>query len=137
MKKLRVITILFILVLVPGTSGCQEDLGTSSSPTDKANPKLESALNQLVQIESQSDLTSFAQQNNIGLNDGKIRVVIECLPVKIEAVANSASSLITIESRYENLLQVLVPPANLNTLTQDANIKYIRLPQAIQPATSQ
>jgi hypothetical protein len=136
MKKLLVLTILFILVLVLWSSGCQEDLGISSIPTYKGNPKLESTLSQLAQIETPAELTSFAQRNDIGLNDGKVRVVIECLPGKIDAVANSGRLLITIESRYENLLQALVSPANLDMLTQDANIKYIRLPQAIQPAMS-
>jgi hypothetical protein len=139
MKKLLVIIILFTLVLLVlglWSSGCQEDLGTSPISTYKGNLKLETTLNQLAQIEIPAELTSFVQQNNIDLKEGKIRVVIECLPGKIGAVANAASSLITIESRYENLLQALVSPANLDMLTQDANIKYIRLPQAIQPAMS-
>ena len=101
---------------------------------EKGNPKLDSQLNQLVSAETSKKAASFAQQSNIELVDGNIRVIVECLPDQVDAAVKAASALGVVETTYRNLLQVVVPITSLTTLADAESIHFIRLPQYPSPA---
>jgi hypothetical protein len=99
-----------------GASGDITNLPPSYSP-DKGNLKLDSQLNQLVLAEKRGEVASFAEKNNIELTDGRVRVIIECAPGKLEAATQAATSAgAKLETSYDNLLQVSVPVTSLSTL---------------------
>lgn len=106
-------------------------------PPEKGNPKLDSQLNQLVAAQAKGEVTAYAQKMNINLNDGRIRVVIECVPGQIEVASKAAvSSGAVVETTYENLIQVLIPVANLTALAKNESIKFVRLPQQPVPGSN-
>ncbi len=128
-----------VLVLVPVacTSGQDIiDLPPSDLP-DKGNPKLDSQLNQLVDAERHGKAASFAEQSNISLVDGDVRVIIECVPGQLEAATEAATNAgAKLETSYDNLLQVIVPITNLTALADVASIHFIRLSQHPLPAAT-
>ena len=141
MRKIFAIQIIAILVLLSIliTVGCQQESELSStephtSLPEKGNPKLDSQLNQLVLAESQGQAASFAEKSNIELVDGKVRVIVECLPDQVDAAIKASSALGIVETSYDNLLQVVVPITSLSTLADAASIRFIRLPQQPLPA---
>ncbi len=95
----------------------------------KGNPKLDSQLNQLVSAETPEKAASFAEETNIDLVDGNVRVIVECLPDQVDAASRAASELGTIETSYRNLLQVIVPITQLEALAANPSISLVRLPQ--------
>ena len=106
-------------------------------PPAKANPKLDSRLNQLVAAEQRGEAASFAQQQNIELVAKKVRVIVEALPEQIEAARKAVSTVGTVEASDGNLLQALVPVSGLPVLAELSSIKLIRLPmQAVPGAAS-
>ena len=121
-----------ILVLVPVacTSGQDIiDLPPSDLP-DKGNPKLDSQLNQLVDAEGHGEAALFAEQSDIELVDGAVRVIVECMPGQLEAATEAATNAgAKLETSYDNLLQVVAPITSLTTLADAASIQFIRLPQ--------
>src|SRR4030042_329679 len=64
----------------PNQSGAGPSLSvTPSLPPKKDNPKLDSQLNQLVAAQAKGEVITFAQQANIPLTNGSVRVIIECV----------------------------------------------------------
>ncbi len=110
-----------ILVLVPVACTSGQDIidFPPSDLPDKGNPKLDSQLNQLVDAEGHGEAASFAEQSDINLVDGAVRVIIECLPGQLEAATNAGAKL---ETSYDNLLQVVVPITSLTTLADAASM---------------
>jgi hypothetical protein len=101
---------------------------------DKGNPKLDSQLNQLISAESHGEAVSFAEQSNIELVDGAVRVIIECIPGQIEVAKKTVTdSNATLETSHDNLLQVIVPIIDLTDLAGEESIKFIRLPLVSLP----
>lgn len=140
---LQTVVLLLFLSVVP-VVGCQQQpepaptLSPMPNPfpptsSDKGNPKLDSQLNQLVRAESRGEATSFAEQSNIELVDGNVRVIVECLPDQVDAAIKAVSALGVVETSYRNLLQVVVPITSLITLADAASIRFIRLPQYPSP----
>jgi PBP1b-binding outer membrane lipoprotein LpoB len=139
-------TILLVLLPVVVIVGCQQqpepaptlspmpNPPTSTLP-EKGDPKLDSQLNQLIQAEKLGDAASFAEQSNIKLVDGDVRVIVESLPEQVEATTKAASALGVVETSYGDLLQVLVPVASLTTLADAASVRFVRLPQYPVPGT--
>jgi len=126
-----------ILVVVPvaATSGWQIINLPPFNLLDKGNPKLDSQLNQLVRAEERGETALFAEQSNIELVDGAVRVIIECVPGQLEAAAEAATNAgVKLETSYDNLLQVVVPITRLTTLADAESIHFIRLPQYPSPA---
>jgi len=109
----------------------EEDLDFSQIELpEKGNPKLDSQLNQLVRAEMQGEAASFAQQSNIELVSGNVRVIIECVPGQLDAATEAATALgASVEMSYRNLLQIVVPIASLTSLADASSIHFIRLPQ--------
>jgi len=95
---------------------------------EKGNTKLDSQLNQLVSAQTSRRAASFAQESNIELVDGNVRVIVECLPDQLDATAEAASDLGIVETSYDNLLQVLVPVSQLTALADEPGIRLVRLP---------
>ncbi len=112
------------------------DLSQTELP-EKGNPNLDSQLNQLVRAEMRGEAASFAQQSNIELVDGNVRVIIECVPGQLDAATEAAIALgASVETSYGNLLQVVVPIASLTTLADSPSIHFIRLPQYPLPGAT-
>ncbi len=95
---------------------------------DKGNPKLDSQLNQLVLAQTLKRAASFAQESNIKMVDGNVRVIVECLPDQVDAAAKAAGALGVVETSYRNLLQVVVPISQLTALADTPSIRLVRLP---------
>ena len=128
-----------VLALVP--LACTSDQEVTDLPPlelpDKGNPKLDSQLNQLIQAATKGEAVSFAEQHDIELMDGKVRVIIECLPGQFEAATKAATEAgAKVETSHDDLLQVLMPITNLTTLADTASIRFIRLPQYPVPETN-
>ena len=146
MRKRLGITIIVVLLVSIGVVvivqvACTSDGDTINLPPtdlpDKGNPKLDSQLNQLVSAESRGEAASFAEQSDIELVDGSVRVIIECVPGQIEAATEAATNAgAKLETSYDNLLQVVVPITSLTTLADAAGIRFIRLPQYPLPGTT-
>ncbi len=135
-RVLGIIIILALLVLVPVacTSGQNIINLPPSNLPDKGNPKLDSQLNQLVDAEGRGEAASFAEQSNIELVDGAVRVIIEYVPGQLEAATESVTNAgAKLETSYDNLLQVVVPITSLTTLADAESIHFIRLPQYPSP----
>ena len=94
----------------------------------KGNPKLGSRLDQLRSAWLSGKAMGFDQRRKMGLADNKVRVIIECLPGKADAVTRAASRLGTVETRYEDLVQAVAPMGQIETLSGRADVKKVRLP---------
>ena len=137
------ITIIVVLLVGIGVlalfPACTSGEGKINPPPfdlpDKGNPKLDSQLNQLVSAEKRGEAASFAEQSNIELVEGNVRVIVECLPDQIDAAVKAVSALGVVETTYRNLLQVVVPITSLTTLADAESIRFIRLPQYPSPDT--
>jgi len=86
-KLIRLIIGISLIISPLLLSGClagkeEQDLPPIELP-EKGNPKLDSQLNQLVHAERNGETASFAEQSNIELVDGAVRVIIECVPVSL------------------------------------------------------
>jgi len=130
----KLVLALIIGVLVFTATACaagqeMKDINNSPAMPDKGNPNLDSRLNQLIDAEARGEAASYAEQSDIELIDGSVRVIIECVPDKIEAAIEAAKNAgATLETSFENLLQVVVPVVNLTGLADESSIKFIRLP---------
>jgi len=135
------ITIIVVLLVGIGVlalfPACTSGEGKTNLPPldlpDKGNPKLDSQLNQLVSAEKRGEAASFAEQINIELVEGNVRVIVECLPDQIDTAVKAVSALGVVETTYRNLLQVVVPITSLTTLADAESIRFIRLPQYPSP----
>jgi len=101
---------------------------------DKGNPKLDSQLNQLVSAQTSKRAASFAQENNIELVDGNVRVIVESLPDQVDAAVKTAGALGVVETSYRNLIQVVMPISQLTALADTPGIRLVRLPWYPLPA---
>lgn len=102
---------------------------------DKSNLKLDSQLSQLVHAEMRGKAVLFAEQSNIELVNTDVRVIIECVPGQLKAATEAVTTVGgKLEATYNNLLQVVVPIAELNYLASATSIHFIRLPQQSLPA---
>ena len=140
------ITVMAVLLvsigaLIPVSVACTSGQDVNDLPPldlpDKGNPKLDSRLNQLISAERRGEAVSFAQQSNIELVDGAIRVIIEYVPGQLEAATEAVTNAgAELETSYANLLQAVVPVAKLSTLADAASIHSIRLPQSPLPGAA-
>jgi len=128
---------ILVFVTIAAASGWEIINPPSFDRPDKGNPKLDSQLNQLVSAERLGEAESFAEQSNIELIEGSVRVIIECAPNQVaDAMLAAQNAGATIEMDYDNLLQVIVPINKLATLTDAESIHFIRLPHLATPGTT-
>jgi len=97
---------------------------------EKGNPKLDTQLNKLVSAETPEEATSYAQTLNIGLEDGNVRVIVECMPGQVDAAIEAAIALgATIETGiHHDMFQISVPLSSLLALADTPAIRLVRLP---------
>ncbi len=94
----------------------------------KLNPKLDSGLNRLIDAESRGEAESFSQQYNIELVAGSARVIVESVPDRVDTAVEIAGKSGIVETRYKNLIQVLIPVNQIEILAADPAIEFVRLP---------
>jgi hypothetical protein len=100
----------------------------------QANPNLDSRLNQLSSAAaSPGQLAPFAQQQGISLAGGMVRVIAVAVPGQTQAASEAASRLGTVETTYEDLVQVLVPASQLSRLAESASVRFVRMPYEAMP----
>ena len=133
MKRAIALTVLVCLLLGLLVAGCtskpeEGEVLPLTPPLEKGNPKLDSHLNQLIWAERQGVAESFARQRDIQLVDGNVRVIIECMPRQVEAATEAANALGTVELRYRNWVQAVVPITSLTALAEAESIHFVRLP---------
>lgn len=145
-KPLGFFTALVVLVLVAGafwyisTRPSPPPTYNKPEPTVTINPddypKLQERLAELV---GATDPKAFAKENGFeqDLQDGKVRVVIEATsPDAVEELRWAVEALDgTVETDYENQLQVLLPIKMLLKLATHPHIEFIRLPVRPKPDT--
>lgn len=111
------------------------DLNTLSSP-EKGNRKLQTALFKLTQAEDAFGLpgaAGMAESMSIPLDGASVRVVAQVLPGKGDAVMEASAGMgISVEGQYEDLVQLLVPVTQLESLASIEEIAFVRLPWEIE-----
>jgi hypothetical protein len=138
-----------ISVIASGDEGAEqrdkaiEDLsGYTPSPRDPLteNPKLTSKLDYLVQAERREGAELYAEQHDIELVDGSVRVYVECEPDMIEEATEAARALgiveleaIVSEDIVYPYLEVLIPIVKLNALAREKSIIRVELPGRVYP----
>ena len=141
---LLAISLLVTALFMPGCKRSDE-LGSSASKAENApktgNPKLESHLNRLITAYERGEAEAYAAPRDIEVLEGdRVRVSIKCVTGQVEAAARAVGTLGTVEiivSRYD-LIQAVVPIANLTALAEAESILRIRLPdQAVTGTTDE
>lgn len=109
----------------PATDGGEPTPGNGSdSPVDKSSrpDALESSLYGLVTAD---DRAAYAETWNLNYRDGRVAVVVELrenreLPDEFD---------VSIETRYEHLVQATVPVDELVALSEHENVSFVRTPR--------
>lgn len=139
------ISLIFVSLLLSICLGCGGQAASNNGGQDlpqiempeKGNPKLDSQLNQLVTAQSRGEAALFAEQSAIELVEGRVRVIIECVPGQVEAATEVATDAgAQLETSHDNLLQAVVPISSLTTLADEESIHFIRLPRYPLPAAT-
>lgn len=115
----------FSFFLVVTASHASSEAAGSSPSTRKPSSeaaRLESVLYQLTQTDN---VEAFARQRAIDLVDGRVRVIVE---IDTGGVLDMGAGVV-MESRYQNLVRVLVPIDQLLPLSQQMGVRFVRLPQ--------
>ena len=101
----------------------------------KGNPKLDSALWQLIDAEKTGELESFTKQMGSARDDvigGNVRVNIDAVIGKLDAATKAAATVGVVEivsdSQQYPALQAVVPITSLGTLADEPGIRLIDLP---------
>jgi len=136
------LSLLAIACMPAVLQGCQVTDLSPLKPTVEKHSKLDSALNQLLLIyeaKGIAEATIFAKQHGIKLDNDEVRVIVEVKAGKKEGVTELVKSLGgNVETGYENLIQAIVPIAQLKSLANDPDVKLVRLPiEAIPGATQE
>ena len=123
-KKSRLPLQLAILLLLSAIAEC------AMADEAKTYSTMDSVLYQLTQS---NNTETFAKTHGLHLEDNRVRVIIELI--------NDSASIpneyhIIEEMHYQNLIQALVPIDNLITLSEDANVRFVRSPMIPIPAIS-
>lgn len=93
----------------------------------KKPEKLEAPLQGLVKVRSEGgDVEGYARAHGIPYEDGKVRVVIELINEQTEVPQGYG---LTVEAKYKNMVQALVPAENLEKLAEDPAVKLVRTPK--------
>ncbi len=107
------------------------------APPEQGNPKLESALAELVATfrrDGQQAASQEADRLAIPLRDGGVRVIVEAEPTQAGlAAAHAGSAGGAVEATYGNLIQVLVPIPALEGLTESPSVRLVRTPLKALP----
>jgi hypothetical protein len=130
--SLLIITGLLSGIVTISMLGCNNNQAAETSEPEE-NPKLSSYLNRLVQAEERGEAEEFAQQKGIELlydNTGpvSVRVTIHCSPGQVGTATKVTENYGTIEAKYLDMIQAVIPITSLVTLANEESIAFIRLP---------
>ncbi|MBC8445900.1 MAG: S8 family serine peptidase [Chloroflexi bacterium] len=102
------------------------------------NPKLESSLNQLLEAYRREGLAkaqAFAETHMMVLDDDRVQVVIETTQEAMSDLKETIEALGgEYQTRYETLLQALVPIDALESLAGRPDVQRVREPRRPMPA---
>ncbi len=122
-RVLLIILVLSLIVLIAGCTNGQGGNGTVTGTISKNQPvKLESVLYQLTQSTQPNE---FATERGLYVKNGKVRVVIE-LENKTGTIP--AGYGIVEETRYDGLVQAMVPINRLIEVSREQGVKVVRVP---------
>jgi hypothetical protein len=107
---------------------------TLQTPPPKGNPKLDSALSLLASQNSTASIGPLTSGIAPQTAAGTVRVIIEAAAGQTNNVTSAAGALGTIEGKYGNLVQMVVPVSRLSALAQLPSSKFVRLPNRPLPA---
>jgi C1A family cysteine protease len=107
----------------------------------RGNPKLESSLNQLLEVHRREGLPAmqaFAERHMMVMEADRVQVVIEvATPEAIGDLREAVEALGgEYQCHYENLLQALVPGDALESLAERPEVQLVREPRRPIPAAS-
>ena len=109
-----------------------DNLTLDSIYPQKGNPKLDSALNGIVDNPASALPASAAGPNNL-TDEPTVRVIVESLPGGENETLAAASGLGIVETEYNGLLQVNLPVSGLSELAANDKVKFVRQPYLAQP----
>lgn len=121
---------------IPATVEAVVELQETERPP-AGNPKLDSALNQLLEACRQggpAGAQAFAETRRIVLDDGRVQVevlIVEGMVDELREAIEAAGG--EYQGHYETLLQALVPLTALESLAQRPDVEMIRLPRRAGP----
>lgn len=96
---------------------------------EKGNPKLDTQLNELVAIKTPEKAPSYAQKYDMGLDEGYVRVIVECIPGQVDTAIEAAITLgADVETGRLDLFQITVPLSSLTTLAESPAVSFVHLP---------
>jgi hypothetical protein len=129
-KHLLLVTVLMVIM----------SLLISACSCYTVSEKLDSILQQLVEAERRGEAESYAEQHEIELVDGNVRVIVECDPDMIEEATEAARALGVVEREaivtkdlVDPRLKVLIPITSLNTLAREKSVTRVELPSPVIP----
>ena len=96
--------------------------------TEKGNPKLDPKLDRLISAQAPAEMAAHVLQAETYLPGEGVRVIVDCQQGMAEMVAQAAASFGTVEVRYGDLVQVLIPISNLTALAELPGVKFVGLP---------
>ncbi|MFC1861193.1 S8 family serine peptidase [Chloroflexota bacterium] len=102
-------------------------------PLESENSKLDSQLNQLVFSQKLRGSENFTLGTRMEVENGKVRVAIECAPEQVDAAIEAAIAMgADIETSRRNPFQVMLPVESLTALADAPSISHVGLPQYAQ-----
>jgi len=122
---------------VPEMDGFINLAGTR--PPKDANPKLDSPINQLIELNNKKGLfetQSFAEANGMVLDGEKVQVVLVSTPDSIEGLTAEIENLGgSIQANYEGYLQALLPIDAVQEMANQSDVQRIRMPNRPIPSS--
>jgi len=141
MKRITVIALIVIVALLLAFPGAGQILSaegeaglenlTGWEPVKKGHPKIESRLYNMVNKgkEEVVESSSVVKREALGTGEEKIRVIVEVASGSEETVTEDIRSLGgEVEISYNNMIQVLIPLSQIETLSNNDSVKLVRLP---------
>jgi hypothetical protein len=104
-----------------------DDINIDSIYPKKGNPKLDSALNDMLSSTC-SSFSASAEGNQSPMAEPSVRVVVESIPGCENDMAEASSIAGIVEAEYNGLLQVSLPLSSLSNLADNTSVRFIRQP---------
>ena len=94
-------------------------------------------MSDVANVYGQLGVEIIAQSMAVDLQEDAVRVIAQSMPGRAEDVVGAAAKLgILVEGTYQDMVQLLVPIALLESLATKEEIVFIRLPWEIEPLGS-
>jgi hypothetical protein len=107
---------------------------TLQAPPPKGNPKLDSGLNILASQNSTTSIGPLTAGLAPQTAQGTVRVIIEAKAGQTNNLTAAAAALGTVEGKYGNLVQMIVPTSKLTALSALSSAKFVRQPEKPLPS---